>query len=103
MSACKRKSPEQWLENSRTALDSITKVVEDIAMSHNGVSVPGLDTLPPSCAFVTRVALLHVDSTVVDGGQWDRVRTREQLQIYWEKFNHRWNVVPKLIDVQVSN
>ncbi|KAJ5524841.1 hypothetical protein N7494_011491 [Penicillium frequentans] len=73
MSACKRKSPEQWLESSRTALDSITKMVQDIAMSHNGVSVPDLDTLPPSCAFVTRAALLHVDSTGVDGGQWDRV------------------------------
>lgn len=67
-------------------------MVQDIAMSHNGVSVPDLDTLPPSCAFVTRAALLHVDSTGVDGDQWE---TREQLQIYWQKFNHRWNVVPK--------
>jgi len=98
MNACQRKSPEQWLKSSRAALESITKMVQDIAISHNGVSFPDLDTLPPSCAFVARAALRHVDSIGANGDQWERARTSEQLQRSWEKFDHRWNAVPKLIN-----
>ncbi|KAJ5649994.1 uncharacterized protein N7484_003717 [Penicillium longicatenatum] len=96
MGACKRKSPEQWLNSSRAALDSITKMVQDIAIIHSEVSaLSNLDTLPPSCAFITRAALRHIDGTGLNGDQWDGARTREKLQMSWEKFNHRWNAVPK--------
>lgn len=103
MSTCKHKSQEQWRDSSRAALDSITKMVQDIAMSHNAVSFAELDTLPPSCAFVIRAALRHVDNTGVGGDQWDRARTSDQLQISREKFDHRWNATPAFIDTQVSD
>jgi hypothetical protein len=73
-------------------------MVQDIAIIHSEVSaLSNLDTLPPSCAYITRAALWHIDGTGFNSDQWDAARTREQLQMSWEKFDHRWNAVPSIM------
>lgn len=87
MSTCDQKPPHEWSKSSHAALDSLTKMMEDIVETQNELRLSDIDTLPPSCASVVQCALRHIDQSG-DDGRWSEAK--EKFQISCKKFNHRW-------------
>ncbi|KAF7585881.1 hypothetical protein BBP40_009941 [Aspergillus hancockii] len=90
MSRCQYRSPEQWRESSFAALDTVSRMVEDISTTQNYMSLQAVDTLPPSRAFVIREALQYIDKFSVNRDHWDAAR--DQLKASLRMFDHRWDV-----------
>ena len=88
MTHCRLKSPDEWSYRSRAALESVTKMVEDIAASESDVPLSLVDVLPPSCAYITCAALRHIRASEVKSDVWNA--TEQQLHTSLEKFRRRW-------------
>lgn len=68
-------------------------MVVDIADSHQDIPREIIDTLPPSCAYITRAALKHVrDSQRVTADAW-LWKAEVHLQKSLSHFQYRWNDV----------
>ncbi|KAL4863314.1 hypothetical protein BDV12DRAFT_177661 [Aspergillus spectabilis] len=78
---------------SRAALETISKIVVDIASSHQGLCTSQLDTLPPSCIYIVRAALGHLKETdrglVADLSFSD---AESHLQHSLDRFSDRWKM-----------
>ncbi|KAL3479657.1 hypothetical protein BJX99DRAFT_66935 [Aspergillus californicus] len=83
-------SEDQSAPNSHAALDTITKIVIDIAGIHEHVPFSEIDGLPPSCVYIMRAALKHIHhspSILLDEElQRATLRLRNSLQ----HFELRW-------------
>jgi hypothetical protein len=67
-------------------------MVIDIADSHGHVTTSFFDTLPPSCAYITRAALTHIrDRRHATPDAWLQ-NAEGRLQRSLSQFNHRWGV-----------
>ncbi|KAJ5238767.1 hypothetical protein N7468_003386 [Penicillium chermesinum] len=88
MTTFKYKSQEEWCRSSSAALDTATKMVEDIAVSQNIYSFHMMDGLPSSCRYLLRAAIEHIDREYADAdaGIWNR----GQIQTSLHKFDYRW-------------
>lgn len=86
------KTPENWKKSSSAALDTATKMVIDIAHSHNkNITNYSIDTLPPTCSYIIRAALKHLNTNrYVDNEEW--FRDCEALRKMLGHFNHRWSI-----------
>ena len=89
------KTLEDRQKGSLAALDTVTKMVIDIAHSHSkNVTTYNIDTLPPSCSYIVRAALKHLSTNRhVDGEIW--FKDCEALRKMLGHFNHRWNTVER--------
>ncbi|KAJ5669113.1 hypothetical protein N7462_010183 [Penicillium macrosclerotiorum] len=83
---------EEMSNNSFATLDTVTKMVIDIADSHGHVTTSFLDTLPPSCAYITRAALTHIRDRRHSTPDSGLRKAEERLQHSLSQFNHRWGV-----------
>lgn len=86
------KSLEEWRRSSQAALDTVTKMVDDIANSHENMAPHPVDSLPPSYAYIVRAALQHIRHSSPwkdDAGQ--RV-AEERLRNDLKRVNRRWGV-----------
>ncbi|KAL3441449.1 hypothetical protein BJX65DRAFT_288532 [Aspergillus insuetus] len=63
-------SIERTSNSSYAALDTLTRMVVDIADLHEGLSPDQIDALPPSCGYIIRAALKYIQCKVseVDTG-----------------------------------
>lgn len=88
-----RKKFQKINEISQSALDSATKMVIDIAESHKNVGLDMFDMLPPSCAYIIRAALKHIDETrkLPTQGSLFLEEAESMLQSSLEQFNYRWS------------
>ncbi|KAH8691638.1 hypothetical protein BGW36DRAFT_55389 [Talaromyces proteolyticus] len=85
-------SAPQYGLTSQTAIDSIVKMTIDIAASHNTIFTEvNVDTVPPSCGYISRAALRHLE----------RSSRFHDLKPEWLKtlsksakfFNTRWGMI----------
>jgi hypothetical protein len=90
MSHCRHKSPEEWHKTSSSALDTLVKIVEDIAATQNGHPISVVESLPPSRAYVMRAALRHIEYSEIKSELWEQ--TKAQLELSLGQFDHRWGV-----------
>lgn len=84
--------PRERQDSSRGVLDTITKMVVDIADSHEHIPSHLLDTLPPSCASIFRAAVEHIRGNgILKGGSNLWFQSAELLlQRSLGRFSHRW-------------
>ncbi|KAK4140139.1 uncharacterized protein C8A04DRAFT_15211 [Dichotomopilus funicola] len=88
--SAKFKSLDQWRGGSRAALDTIIKMVVDIADSHDHVPPERMDSLPPSFCYDVILALRHIH-TKPQVDTWLR-EAEERLQTSLDRFDLRWGV-----------
>jgi hypothetical protein len=88
---------EEWCKRSQEALDTVTKMVVDIAESLIAASPANMathkvDAMPPMYPYIARAALRHIhSSTRREGVGW--LRSAEGvLQTSLNKYFERWNV-----------
>ena len=86
---------EDRQKGSWAALDTISKLVVDIAHSHSkNLTSHNIETLPPTCSYIVRAALKHLSTNRhVDGDV--RFEDCEALKKMLGHFNHRWNTVER--------
>ncbi len=94
ITSVKFKSTEEWRKNSQAALDTVTKMVIDIADSHENMVPYPINSLTPSYAYILRAALKHVRGSTWRQNVWPR-DAEERLQSSLDRSNHRWGVVNK--------
>ncbi|PYI19090.1 hypothetical protein BO99DRAFT_385527 [Aspergillus violaceofuscus CBS 115571] len=70
---------------SQLALDTITKIVVDIAATREHLPESQIDHLPPSCMYIIRAALKHLHDVVARGTTADA-----QLRTTLRKLEGRW-------------
>ncbi|KGO43254.1 hypothetical protein PEX1_095400 [Penicillium expansum] len=90
MTPSQEKFPVQWRESSSIALESITQIVHDVAVTQNDMSLEKMDVLPLSRAFIIRAALRYLDDLGGECNRWDAAR--RQLKASLRMCNERWNV-----------
>ncbi|KAF7530120.1 hypothetical protein PCG10_005096 [Penicillium crustosum] len=90
MTPSPEKSPDQWRDRSYIALETITQMTQDIAITQNYMPLEEMDALPPSRAFVLRSALRYLDDLGVKCNRWDAVR--DQLKESLRMFDERWDL-----------
>lgn len=88
---CRHKSPEEWRRTSFSALDTVVKIVEDIAATQNGHSVSVVDSLPPSRAYVMKAALRHIENSEPESDIWEAAKI--QLEASLRQFERRWDAI----------
>lgn len=88
--SAKFKSLDKWRGGSQAALDTITKMVVDIADSHEHVPPERMDSLPPSFCYAVITALRHIH-TKSDPDTWLR-EAEERLRGSLYRFDCRWGV-----------
>ncbi|OKL61552.1 hypothetical protein UA08_03458 [Talaromyces atroroseus] len=78
-----------WSSVSHAVLDTITKVVEDIANAQSSITLLLMDMHPPSFAFDIRAALKHIhDFKTMDD---EYVAAEKRLRKALELYHHRWD------------
>lgn len=90
MTPSPEKSPDQWRDRSYIALETITQMTQDIAITQNDMPLEEMDALPPSRAFVLRSALRYLDDLGVKCNRWDAAR--DQLKESLRMFDERWDL-----------
>ncbi|KAJ5974384.1 hypothetical protein N7481_011594 [Penicillium waksmanii] len=88
MTHCRHKSPEEWHKTSSSALDTLVKIMEDIAATQNGHSISVVESLPPSRAYLMRAALRHIEDAEIKSETWEQTKT--QLELSLAQFDQRW-------------
>ena len=88
--SAKFKSLDEWRGGSQAALDTITKMVVDIADSHEHVPPERMDSLPPSFCYDVLLAVRHIH-TKPHTDTWLR-EAEERLRGSLYRFEHRWGV-----------
>jgi hypothetical protein len=88
---------EEWYKRSQEALDTVTKMVVDIAKSLIAVSPANtathtVDAMPPMYPYIAHAALKHIHSSTQrqDVG-WLR-SAEDVLQASLDKYFQRWSV-----------
>lgn len=74
---------------SHQALDTITKMVIDIATAHEHLPFSQIDRLPPSCLYINRAALKHIYD-------YQSVTADPRLQTSLNQFEARWGASPSV-------
>jgi hypothetical protein len=74
---------------SHQALDTITKMVIDIATTHENLPSSQIDHLPPSCLYIIRAALKHIND-------YQSVTADLRLQTSLNRFEARWGASPSV-------
>ncbi|KAH8660452.1 hypothetical protein BX600DRAFT_56848 [Xylariales sp. PMI_506] len=86
------KSLEEWQASSRAALDTATKMVIDIAESHQHIVTTPENAMPPSYAYAVRAALQHIKVRRPSSDDAWLQGAEAQLRASLSKFNQRWGV-----------
>jgi hypothetical protein len=88
---------EEWYRSSQEALDTITKMVVDIAEyligpSHADTATYAIDAMPPIYIYNARDALKHIHSSSrMDDATWLR-NAENVLQTSLDKYLQRWSI-----------
>jgi hypothetical protein len=86
------KTLEEWHKRSREALDTVTKMVVDIAASLI-VATQTIDVMPPIYPYIAHAALRHIRSnTQREDTSWPR-SAQDVLQASLDKYRARWSVI----------
>ncbi|KAH6617167.1 hypothetical protein F5144DRAFT_585644 [Chaetomium tenue] len=88
--SAKFKSLDEWCGGSQAALDTITKMVVDIADSHEHVPTERMDSLPPSFCYTVLSALRHIRAKS-RADTWLQ-EAEERLRVSLYRFDFRWGV-----------
>ena len=89
---------EEWYKRSHEALDTVTKMVVDIAQSLIAASPANtathlIDTMPPMYPYIARAALRHIhSSTEREDVGWMR-SAEDVLQTSLSKYLQRWSAI----------
>ncbi|KAJ5958828.1 uncharacterized protein N7479_005978 [Penicillium vulpinum] len=75
--------------SSHQALDTITKMVIDIAATHENLPFSQIDHFPPSCLYINRAALKHIY-------EYQSVTADHRLQTSLSQFEARWGASPSV-------
>lgn len=75
--------------SSYQALDTITKMVIDIATAHEHLPFGQIDHLPPSYLYINRAALKHIHD-------YQSVPADTRLQTSLNQFEARWGALPNV-------
>jgi hypothetical protein len=86
----KFKSLDEWRRGSQAALDTVTKMVVDIADSHENVPPERVDLLPPNFSYAVLAALRHI-RTKPRAEDWLR-EAEDRLRASLSRFDRRWGV-----------
>ncbi|EED24290.1 conserved hypothetical protein [Talaromyces stipitatus ATCC 10500] len=81
------KEREERLKSSHAAMNTITKMVDEIAASHTS-TVSLVDTIPPGFLYVIRQVLQYIRESETKVDTWDEVERR--LSRASLKFEYRW-------------
>ncbi|PLB44284.1 hypothetical protein P170DRAFT_480047 [Aspergillus steynii IBT 23096] len=54
------------VNSSHSALDTVTQMVIDICITHEHMSISQIDQLPPSCLYIIRASMKHMQSPTPD-------------------------------------
>jgi len=88
------RSLEGWQKSSLAALDTVTKMVIDIAEYHHSSMPPdSIDTTPPSHIYIVRAAIKHMHTRPYNESVLWLESAEDTLQLYLNKFYRRWDVV----------
>lgn len=91
------KSLDEWQKRSQDALDTVTKMVIDIA---NNLIAPSpantktrlIDGMPPMYPYIARAALLHIKSRIqMEDIDWMR-GAENTARISLDKYSQRWGL-----------
>ena len=91
------KSLEDWHKTSQKALDTVTRMVVDIADSllttaPASPETPSIDAMPPTYQYIVRSALEYIRNRPrVGENEWLR-RAENSLQRSLHEYLHRWSV-----------
>jgi hypothetical protein len=92
LEALQLKKFEDLQDGSLAALDAVTKMVIEIAHAHQRkIGSYSVDTLPPTCSYILRAALKHLDMDPhLEEEEWltDYMAVSGMLG----QLNHRWSV-----------
>jgi len=86
------KMMEEWHKSSLAALDTISRIMVDIAYSHSrNLTQSNIDALPPACLYILLASLEHIS---IKANQNDEVlrRDREALINMAAQFKRRWSI-----------
>ncbi|OJK03622.1 hypothetical protein ASPACDRAFT_111479 [Aspergillus aculeatus ATCC 16872] len=73
--------------SSHSALDTVTKMVIDICATHENLSFHQIGQLPPSCLYIIRAALKHINDC-------QSARPDPRLYTSLKQFEARWGASP---------
>jgi endonuclease V-like protein UPF0215 family len=90
MNESMHKPSHDWLDIPHAALDTVTKVVGDIAIAQSRTTLPMIDMQPPSAALIIRAALKHIHDSKVKSDEWEAVE--KQLKMALQLYHQRWGV-----------
>jgi hypothetical protein len=80
-----------WRRNSQAAMDSVAKMVLEIARNHQVITNANVDTISPLCTYVVCRTLQHLYETrYVDSNAW--FEDSDTLRLFLDKINGRWPV-----------
>lgn len=77
-------------KKSHDALDTATKMVVDIADSHENMAPHLIDALPPSCVYIIQAALKHINDSPALKSNLEFQDISKRLKASLNQFNHRW-------------
>lgn len=83
---------DEWRKKSHDALDTVTKMVVDIADSHENMAPHLIDSLPPSCVYIIQAALKHINDSPGLNNNLGFQEIVKRLKLSLNQFNHRWGV-----------
>lgn len=77
-------------KKSHDALDTVTKMVVDIADSHENMALHMIDALPSSCVYIIQAALKHINESPYLKNNSEFQEICKRLKASLNQFNHRW-------------
>lgn len=84
------RSLDEWRKKSHDALDTVTKMVVDIADSHENMAPHLIDALPPSCGYIIQAALKHISDSPGLKSDHEFQDISKRLNASLNQFSHRW-------------
>lgn len=81
---------DEWRKRSHDSLDTVTKMVVDIADSHENMAPHLIDALPPSCVYIIQAALKHISESSSFKSDHDIEDISKRLKASLGQFSHRW-------------
>jgi len=88
---------EEWYKRSQEALDTVTKMVVDIAeslvvASPINTATYMIDAMPPMYPYIARAALRHIHSSTQRGNVGVLRSAEDVLQTSLDRYFQRWSV-----------